>query len=141
MGSLISDEDFAMLLVSSLPESWDLYTSAYLGSKADRTTLTSHELIAILLEEDCRRHERNVDPQDVAMQGQFTNKGEGRKKLSNSKKECFNCHKKGRMARDCWLKGRGKEGQGPKSQKKGKFGGGRTERTKLQTRSIARYLM
>jgi gag-polypeptide of LTR copia-type len=55
MGSLVSDEDFAMLLVSSLPESWDLYTSAYLGSKADRTTLTLHELVAILLKEDRRR--------------------------------------------------------------------------------------
>ena len=27
MGSLVSDEDFAMILVSSLPESWDLYVS------------------------------------------------------------------------------------------------------------------
>jgi hypothetical protein len=29
-GSLVSDEDFAMILILSLPESWDLYTSAYL---------------------------------------------------------------------------------------------------------------
>ena len=34
------------LLVSSLPESWDLYTSAYLGTKADGTAITSHELVA-----------------------------------------------------------------------------------------------
>ena len=52
MGSTVSDEDFVMILVSSLPESWDLYTSAYLGSKAEGTLLTSHELVAILLEED-----------------------------------------------------------------------------------------
>jgi hypothetical protein len=62
MGSLVSDEDFAMLLVSSLPESWDLYMSVYLGSKADGTTLTSHELVAILLEEDRHHHEWNTDP-------------------------------------------------------------------------------
>jgi hypothetical protein len=54
MSSLVLDEDFAMLLVLSLPESWDLYTSAYLGSKADGTILTLHKLVAILLKEDCR---------------------------------------------------------------------------------------
>jgi hypothetical protein len=54
MGSMVSDEDFTMILVSSLPESWDLYTSAYLGSKAEGTPLTSHELVAILLEGDRR---------------------------------------------------------------------------------------
>src|ERR1700678_2802216 len=40
---------------TSLPESWDNYTSAYLGSSGNKPTLTSHELIAILLEEDRRR--------------------------------------------------------------------------------------
>jgi hypothetical protein len=54
MSSLVLDEDFAMLLVLSLPESWDLYTSAYLGSKADGTILTLHKLVVILLKEDCR---------------------------------------------------------------------------------------
>jgi hypothetical protein len=52
MGSLIADEDFTNIQVSSLPESWDLYMSTYLGSKTDGSTLTSHKLITILLEED-----------------------------------------------------------------------------------------
>ena len=30
---------------------------------------------------------------------------------------CYNCHKKGHMLKDCWAKGGGKEGQGPKGQK------------------------
>ena len=35
--------------------------------------------------------------------------------------ECFNCHKKGHKKAECWAKGGGKEGQGPKSKsKKGK---------------------
>jgi hypothetical protein len=55
ISSIVANEDFAMILVSSLPESWDLYTSAYLGSKTDGSALTSHELVAILLEEDRRR--------------------------------------------------------------------------------------
>ena len=32
--------------------------------------------------------------------------------------ECFNCHKKGHKKADCWAKGGGKEGQGPKSKLK-----------------------
>ena len=54
------------------------------------------------------------------MQGKFTNKGNKRKKFDDSKKECFNCHKKGHMVKDCWAKGGGKEGQGPRSRQKGK---------------------
>lgn len=52
MGSLVTDEDFSMLLLSSLPESWDQFTSAYLGSHSgEEVKVKSHELIAILLEE------------------------------------------------------------------------------------------
>ena len=59
MGSLVADEDFCMLLLSSLPESWDQFTSAYLGSHSDEKVMVKlHELIAILLEENRRRRER-----------------------------------------------------------------------------------
>ena len=52
MGSPVPDEDFVMILVTSLPESWDDYTSAYLGSSGNKPELRSHEIIAILLDED-----------------------------------------------------------------------------------------
>ncbi|KIM74035.1 hypothetical protein PILCRDRAFT_828602 [Piloderma croceum F 1598] len=78
MGSIVADEDFAILLVSSLPESWD-----------------SHELVAILLEEDRRWKERTGDPHDVAMQGRVPNRGSSHGKPSEHlEKECYNCHKK-----------------------------------------------
>ena len=59
MGSLVSDSDFSILLLSSLPESWDQFTAAFMGSR-DKTKepLTSHKLIAILTEEYRRRKER-----------------------------------------------------------------------------------
>ena len=52
MNNLISDEDFLMILITSLPESWDNYMSSYLGSSGNKPDLKSHELVAILLEEE-----------------------------------------------------------------------------------------
>jgi len=49
MDNRINDEDFVMILVTSLPESWDVYTSAYLGSSSNNPTLRSHKLIAIYM--------------------------------------------------------------------------------------------
>ena len=37
-----------------------------------------------------------------------------KKKKSKKDIECFNCKKRGHMKSDCWAKGGGKEGQGPK---------------------------
>ena len=52
MDNKVTDEDFVMILITSLPESWDSYTSSYLGSSGNKLTLSSHKLIAILMEED-----------------------------------------------------------------------------------------
>ena len=48
-------------------------------------------------------------------------KGKGKDKALNSDLDliCHNCSKKGHKKADCWAKGGGKEGQGPK-QRKGK---------------------
>ncbi|KAF8220862.1 hypothetical protein L208DRAFT_1076403, partial [Tricholoma matsutake] len=51
MENKVPDEDFVMILITSLPESWDQYTSAHLGSSSNKPTLKLHELVAILLEE------------------------------------------------------------------------------------------
>jgi len=39
-----------------------------------------------------------------------------KKDKDKCKVECHNCHKKGHMKADCWAKGGGKEGQGPRQQ-------------------------
>ena len=52
MSNLVLDEDFVMILITSLLELWDNYTSSYLESSGNKLELKSHELITILLEED-----------------------------------------------------------------------------------------
>ena len=54
MESLVSNEDFVMILLTSLPESWDNYTMSLFGSSRNKPNLKSHELVAVLMEEDCR---------------------------------------------------------------------------------------
>ena len=54
MDNLVSDEDFVMILLTSLPESWDNYTTSLFGSSGNKPSVKSHELVAVLLEEDRR---------------------------------------------------------------------------------------
>ncbi|KAJ3543106.1 hypothetical protein NMY22_g3260 [Coprinellus aureogranulatus] len=121
MGSKVSDEDFFMILITSLPESWDNYTSAYLGANSNSPTITSHELISILMEEDRRRKGREGDGGvGTTLQSRKVRSG------GNSReKECFNCRKKGHVKAECWSKGGGREGEGPKG-RRGPHRGNRT---------------
>ena len=50
MDNKVTDEDFVMILITSLPELWDNYMLSYLGSKGNKPELSSHELVAILME-------------------------------------------------------------------------------------------
>ena len=52
MENLVTDEDFVMIIITSLLESWDNFTGSFLGASGNKTMITSHELIAILLDED-----------------------------------------------------------------------------------------
>ena len=100
MGSRISDEDLVAILVTLLLESWDIYTSSYLGASGNQPTVNSHELIAVLIEEENQRKGRKANSLSAMVL-------QARRKPHCDKKdmECFNCHKKGHMAKDCWAPG------------------------------------
>jgi hypothetical protein len=138
MENKVEDEDFVMILITSLPESWDNYTSSYLASSGNKPTLKSHELVAVLLEEFRRRQGRTGETSGgISMQvkghkgGKFSTRSSG-----NSEKECFNCHKKGHISKECWAKGGGREGQGPKGRK----GPNREQRSNQAQESIKNSL-
>ena len=110
--NLVTDEDFVMILVTSLPESWDNYAGSFSGSSGNKPTVISHKLIAILLDEDRRRKGWSGEGSTALLSKERDKQG------INKDKECYNWKKKGHMAADCWAKGGGKEGQGPKGRKK-----------------------
>ena len=61
--------------------------------------MSSHELIAILMEEDRHRKSRNGESSSVALQVRASGRQKG---TINPKKdeECFNCRKKGNISND-----------------------------------------
>jgi hypothetical protein len=127
---LVSDEDFIMILLTSLPESWDNYTMSLFGSSGNKPSVKSHELVAVLLEEDRRRKAHGGESSGTALHAHAKSRGNFGDDNPNKDKECFNCHKKGHVKPDCWAKGGGKEGQSPKGRKGSKRGIRQTRRQK-----------
>ena len=68
--------------------------------------------------------------------GDTNSRGGKAGKRTNKDIECFNCHKKGHKKPDCWAKGGGKEGQGPKSKER-KLKGGELKKGDQAVASIA----
>src|SRR5215472_10701665 len=103
MGEEINDEDFANMLLGLMPKSYENFISS---------------LMATIDKYNRRMSKKGKGKDhDIALHAGEKPKKNDKKKDSNI--ECFNCHKKGHKKADCWSKGGGKEGQGPKS-KKGK---------------------
>ena len=116
MGSPVPDEDFVMILITLLLEAWDNYTLAYLGSSRNKPELQSHEIIAILLDEDRRHKGQSGSTIDLALQAEGKNR-QGMGKDDSDKKKCYNCKKKGHIVKDCWAKGGGMEKKGPQGRR------------------------
>jgi hypothetical protein len=131
MGSLVSDQEFLIALVTSLPESWDSFTSLYLAANSGKltattntnvpssstgpvspVTITSHELVALILEEYRRKKEKAGESSgSSAMFGKNNQHG---KSGTHAKDGCFNCRAAGHMAKDCWSKGGSKKASAPR---------------------------
>ena len=114
----IPDHDFVLLLITSLPESWDSFTTSYFGSKVDSKAaiITSLELVELLVSEDSRHRAKATD-NEVANNATHSRKFNKKGKKGSNGPACSNCGRSGHTIQDCWAKGGGKEGQGPKQKK------------------------
>ena len=135
IGSEVTDIEFTVALLQSLPDSWDQFTQNLIGSQQISATpssagqllsvqlYSSYEVCGILLEEYERRQEHVNSNTAFVSQGPFKGKklpfkkGASKSAQDQSRAVCHNCGKPGHYIRDCWSKGGGKEGQGPKRAK------------------------
>ena len=112
MGKSVLDAEFASILMGSLPSSYQLTLSSIAAAaEMSTTTPTVATVTKLAIDEYDRCTLLSGKPQDQAFTANAQKKGKKRDV------ECFNCKKKGHVRADCWAKGGGKEGQGPKKKR------------------------
>ena len=120
MGGSIPDEDFTSIVLKSIPLSYDTYIAAIMATSSlmDKTLSPTNLIDAIQNEADRHtiKNPKSKKEEDVAFSAsQPTDKGKkGGEKLKKEKGKCFNCKKVGHFAKDCYAKGGGSKGKGPK---------------------------
>ncbi|KAG8786664.1 hypothetical protein FRC15_010949 [Serendipita sp. 397] len=116
MGQKIDDQEFFYCLAASLPSSWDTFTTIYITANDTGMSVSAAKFISAVYEEIRRRTARTET--DTALRAASVPRGT-RQNTSNGE-GCSNCGKKNHRFEDCWSKGGGKEGQGPKQRRKKK---------------------
>ena len=107
LGQKIDGEEFSIILLTSLPESWNNYIASI-----DTTALKdAPALIARILEHDRRLSMRNSDDTALA--------GKPGKKNVNPNITCYNCGEKGHISRHCKKKSKSGKGKSGGKQKEG----------------------
>ena len=83
------------------------------------TTLSSNDLFKSITDKyDCRQIGQATKEENVTFYSNDSGRGGGGGSSSRKGVECFNFHKRGHKKADCWAKGGGKKGQGPKGKVK-----------------------
>ena len=140
MGIEFDDEVRALILLASLPNSWEAMRMA-VSNSTRKSKLKYDDIQDLILSEEVRRRDANIDnAQDQAFV--MENKSRGRRKGPNDRKfngrsqsrdrsqfketrECFHCGKNGHLRKDCW--------HWNKEQNKGKYEKNESEKNTIAT--------
>jgi len=149
----VSDNQFKVLISSSLPSSWDTFTEGYVGRQRDvpetdpRKLMSSQQFIGVLKEEATRRDARRAESSHLITSA--SDPGSSKQKYcvickhnnyntsecrNKDKKPCGICKKLGHKDDDCWH--RDKRG---KRKQEGKPKGGNAKRQKMDTTNEAEH--
>ena len=129
LGTALSEPDFSAVILGSLPKSYDQFISAVIATASVlKRDLDPEDLMQTIIDEYDRQSTRSGIPKEKGLDAAFfargaNNRGGKAGKRMNRDVKCFNCHKKGHKKMDCWVKGGGKEGQGPRSKERKEKGG------------------
>jgi len=109
MGATIMDEEYANVLLGSLPEAYNnMMNSITAAADINGKPITPSLVIRLVTGEYDRRSLKKGKGKANTDEAFSAN----RQKRGRRNVECFNCHRKGHIRADCWAKGGGKEGQG-----------------------------
>ena len=117
MGKVVTDAEYAAVLMGSLPPSYaGTLGSIAAAAELSQTAATSSIVIKLATDEYDRRTISRANEEALLAQTQGKD-SKGRKPKRDV--ECTNCHRKGHLQAECWSKGGGNEGGGPKRKKRG----------------------
>src|SRR5713226_4707779 len=115
MGKSVADNEYASILMGSLPSTYaGMLGSIAASAEMSGTAVSSAIVVKLATDEYDRRTLQSGKAQDEAFTADSQKKRKGKKRDV----KCENCHKKGHTKAQCWAKGGGNEGGGPK--RKGK---------------------
>jgi hypothetical protein len=126
MGAIVNNEDYAAIIMGSLPDTYRPIISTLEAAAGYSTkVVTAQELITAVNVE--YEHRLLCNPQSAKKGGNAAlHMGNGTCQGQGATKDtvCYNCNKTGHFKTGCWAKGGGKEGQRPTGQ--GRRNGGKT---------------
>jgi len=117
MGKAVTDKDYTDMLLASLPASYDSMVSSMSASARLGTKVLTSEIFEQFILDESERWQVKDKYAESRNEALATESGsqKGKDKSKDKKKvECYNCHKTGHYKSECWAKGGGKEGQGPR---------------------------
>ena len=116
MGIVFDDEVRALLILSSLPDSWDNLVMVVSNSMSTANTLKFDDVVGLLVSEEMRRKSSGGETSNAALTVENSGRQKERRKNQNNRDrsssrrdksrtklstlECWNCCKKGHMKKD-----------------------------------------
>jgi hypothetical protein len=123
------DEVRALLILCSLPESWNGLVMAISNYVSGSNTLKFDDVVGVILSEEMRRKstgETSGNALNMENRGRQKDRGKGLGNRGNSRKgrsksrlgkiECWNCGKKGHLKKDCRAPKKQRDGQQERNQ-------------------------
>ena len=114
MGETVADQQYANILLASLPSCYDMPVCAITTNADDAgKDIDPAKIVKHISDGYDKRMLSKSKPDDQAFTASTQFKKKDKRNL-----DCFNCKKTGHIKADCWAKGGGKEGQRPQCGKK-----------------------
>jgi hypothetical protein len=123
------DEFRALLILCSLPKSWNGLVMAVSNSVSGSNTLKFDDVVGVILSEEMRwksTSETSRNALNMENRGRQKDRGKGFRNRGNSRKgrsksklgkiECWNCGKKGHLKKDCRAPKKQRDGQRERNQ-------------------------